>query len=146
MGFADKFSLKIPYLSWAKDSNIKGGDLDFENWKELQRWADRLEMGALPVIDFGDDVVMTGYSKEFWVENAGTLATVTGTLSVAGSTDTVTEILRSGYTVGTLTIPAGERLATASIDAAFEANDFWQVYQISAGTGAAGATYYGGFT
>jgi len=46
MGFADKDNLHIPYPSWAKDRDVNGGDLDFENWKELQRWADRLEPGG----------------------------------------------------------------------------------------------------
>lgn len=45
MGFADKYShqygLHIPFPSWAKEGEVQD-DRDFENWKELQRWADRL--------------------------------------------------------------------------------------------------------
>lgn len=40
MGFADKYSLRIPYPAWSPD--VVDDGRDFENWKELQRWADRL--------------------------------------------------------------------------------------------------------
>lgn len=39
MAFATRCHLKIPYPSWAKDGELDDGR-DFENWKELQRWAD----------------------------------------------------------------------------------------------------------
>lgn len=41
MPFAKKDSLNIPYPAWAKDGEVRD-DRDFENWKELMRWADRL--------------------------------------------------------------------------------------------------------
>lgn len=45
MPAASKDNLKVPYPNWAKDGGVDGGDRDFENWKELQRWADRFLRG-----------------------------------------------------------------------------------------------------
>lgn len=47
MGFADKCSLNIPFPSWARDT-ANNPSSDFENWKELQRWADRLITECIP--------------------------------------------------------------------------------------------------
>lgn len=46
MGFADKCSLNIPFPSWASDRGNPSED--HENWKELQRWSDRLLRECLP--------------------------------------------------------------------------------------------------
>lgn len=48
MGFASRCHLKIPFPSWAKDAKVEGGDRDFENWKEMQRWADDFYTTCLP--------------------------------------------------------------------------------------------------
>lgn len=145
MSFADKDSLHIPYPSWAKDGDVDD-DRDFENWKELQRWADRLPSGGAGgamVIDAGDGAVITGYTKAFYITHAGTLSFVVGTLSSAGSTDTVVDIIHNGYTIGTLIIPAGELSATLDLGLTVSVGDYWQVQQITAGTGATSPTYYG---
>lgn len=47
MPAADKCSLHLPFILWSRDSE-EGPVRDFENWKELQRWADRLVSECIP--------------------------------------------------------------------------------------------------
>lgn len=44
---ADRCSLNIPFPSWARDDSNRP-ESDFENWKELSRWADHLLRECLP--------------------------------------------------------------------------------------------------
>lgn len=97
------------------------------------------------VIDVGDGAVPTGHTKAHWVGRPGSLARVTATLSVAGSTDTVASILRDGSSIGTVTIPAGDQVVTVEVGEGFDADSFWQMQQTTAGTGAGGLTYFGEF-
>ena len=145
MSYADKDSLHIPYPSWAKDRDTDGGDLDFENWKELQRWADRLTFNNFLIIDVGDGAVPTGHTKAHWISQSGSLHRIVATLSVVGSTDTIANVLRDGAIVDTVTIPASTTVATFDVSVSFSAGQFWQMQQTSAGTGAGGLTYFGEF-
>lgn len=112
--------------------------------RELEDFLAKLGSG-MPVIDMGDGAVPTGFSKGWWVNEARVLRRVVGTLSVAGATDTVANVVRDGASVGTITIPSGERVATADVGAAYEADQFWQQQVTTAGTGAGGLTFYGEF-
>ena len=126
------------------DPTLKRAGEQFDrNFDELARMA-----GGNPgtaVIDAGDGAVITGYTKKYWIREASTLADVTGVLEVAGTTDTVVNVIRTGYALGSLTIPANATTATVTFDAAFVAGDYWQIQQTTSGTGAIGPTYYGGF-
>lgn len=126
------------------DKDLKRAGEQFDrNFDELARMASGNPGTA--VIDAGDGAVITGYTKKFWTRTASTLADVTGVLEVAGTTDTVANVIRNGHVLVTLTIPAGEVAATVIVDVDFEVGDFWQIQQVTAGTGAVGPTYYGGF-
>lgn len=48
MGFSDKYSLNIPFPNWARDDPDQP-ELDAENWKELQRWADRFNREVITI-------------------------------------------------------------------------------------------------
>lgn len=71
MGLATRDHLHIPYPSWAKDGQVEDGDLDFENWKELQRWADRFMRGDVLIFHWPGAVadhidVRNGAGKFFY--------------------------------------------------------------------------------
>lgn len=114
---------------------------------DLQRkWREDVKgNGYVAVIDAGDGAVLTGYSKQFHINTAGSFSEVTATLSAAGTTDTVANVIINGYVVETITIPADELSATVSLGRAVAAGDNWQVQQTQAGTGAVGPTYFGVF-
>lgn len=101
--------------------------------------------GILAVIDAGDGAVITGYTKSFLITAGGSFVEVTGTLEVAGTTDTVAAVILNGYTLTTLTIPAGELSATVALGVSVTAGDSWQMQQTVSGTGAVGPTYFGTF-
>lgn len=115
-----------------------------ERDRQLEDFLAGLRSGA-PVIDVGDGAVPTGHTKGYWIGTPGVLRRVTATLSVPGSTDTIANVLRNGSTIGAITIPANETVATAEVGGSFAADDFWQMQQTSAGTGAGGLTYFGDF-
>ena len=153
---ADRCSLNIPFPSWARD-NPNQPDLDYQNWLELMRWADRYHReqcgggGSAPVtIDFGELGVVTGYSRITYPMIDGDLGDLVGALSVVGSTDTIAEVLHYDGSitsqVGTITIPANELYALATIDAGFTATDGWQMRVTQAGTGAYGLAFHGLFS
>lgn len=102
--------------------------------------------GVLGVIDYGDALVMTGFSKSFRPLKAAPLSVVAGGLEVAGTTSTVTKVYKNGLDTGvTLTIPAGATYAETTTNVSFGATDRWQMLVTSAGTGANAATFYGRF-
>ena len=144
---ADRNSLHIPFPSWARDDSDRP-ELDYENWKELSRWASRLGSSTLGIIDMGDSAVSIGFSKAFWPLMTTTLETVTGTLSAADDiSDTVGAVMINGIQVAEVTIPAGEiKSPVTSVNAGMTINDFWQMNVTGTGSGALALTYYGGFS
>ena len=151
---ADRCSLNVPFPYWARD-NPNQPELDSQNWLEVMRWADRYHReqcgggGGAITIDLGETVPGTGYSRVTYPLVDASFDSVVGSLSVAGSTDTIAEVVKWDGTVATsiatITIPANTTYATADVGVDFAETDGWQMRITQAGTGAEGLSYHGKF-
>ena len=146
---ADRCSLNIPFPSWARD-NPDSPDLDYQNWLEVMRWADRYHRekcgggGGTMTIDLGEAAPFTGYTRIFHIREAGDLTVVVGRLDIAGTTDTVAEVVMDGSSDPTpLTIPANETYGTWTGAMSAGNNSGWQMRITQVGAGAQGLAYYG---
>ena len=102
--------------------------------------------GVLGIIDHGDGLVLTGFTKSIHALKPANLALVGGSLDVAGATSTVAKIFKNSLDTGlTLTIPAGAIFAYITANLGFALTDRWQMQVTSAGTGAQGLSFYGAY-
>lgn len=139
------FRLEPEFVRLGPDMRRVGAQID-RNFDEI-----KLKTGGLSplpgIIDFGDGLVYTGYSKEFRPLQDVVLESVIGTVSAASTSGDITaNIFKNDVNIGTVTIAVGEKVSpTLTLDTAFTASDFWQALVATAGTGASGLTFYGTF-
>lgn len=102
MGFSDKYSLRIPFPNWARD-DPDSPELDAENWKELQRWADRFNREVI-VIGSPSSSLTVETSPELPVRYGGEKIEAViqlPSLSTAGEVD----LIHNGTVFATETLP-----------------------------------------
>jgi hypothetical protein len=106
--------------------------------------------GGSMTIDLGEAGPNTGYSRILYPMLTGTLDSVRGALAVAGSTDTIAEVVRwdgaVANSVATITIPATALTAVATVAEPFLDTEGWQMRVTQVGTGAQGLSYNGKFS
>lgn len=97
------------------------------------------------IIDFGD-VIYVGSSKGFWAKEGLTLKNIVAHVVVPPTSAVDFDILINGLTVGSGTLPAGDRsVELADLAIAMVAGDIWQMRITDAGTGGAGIVFQGTF-
>jgi hypothetical protein len=107
--------------------------------------------GGPMVIDMGDSIVYTGWSKRYYPIEAATLGAVRATVTTIGSSETQANVyIGTGDTPvlqGVVTILTGNLVsAPLAVNAVIPAGGWWQVLVGQAGTGSAGLTFYGAAT
>ena len=154
---ADRCSLNIPFPSWARD-NPNTPELDYQNWLEVMRWADRYHReqcgggaGGSMTIDLGEAAPLTGYTRILYPMVDGELERVVGSLAVVdNSVDTVAEVVRwdgaVAHSLTTVTIPAGDSYVSVDVGEDFGETEGWQMRITQVGTDAQGLSYNGKFT
>ena len=113
MGFADRCHLKIPFPSWARDNKDKP-EQDFENWKEVQRWADDFYQNCMPEPS-------TSASEHFrFIINDYVTTATTGVFEVIPLSDSASGAFASdgvSLAADIITLPVGKWLLGVTIEA-----------------------------
>ena len=102
-----KYSLNIPYPAWARD-NLNSPELDFENWKELQRWADGFNRETISFASTSGTAVATGTSSIAIVRFGGQ-PTVVGAVEDQFTTAGEIDVYRNGVVFASaVALPTGK--------------------------------------
>lgn len=99
---------------------------------------------TIRIIDMGDSITLTGYTKSHWIPSSVLLTVVVGVVSVPGTTDLVADVVRDGVSISTVTLPAGDTIIKHNVNEAFPTDSLWQM-SIIIQSDALGLTWYGRF-
>jgi hypothetical protein len=129
MALADKCHLRIPFKEWGKRNGVPGGEQDFENWKTLERWADRC-VGAAGASEIRLNLrgqITSVETDRVYIPPPFSPLTLTGfyaSLSAyTGGTVTV-ELRKNGVAVATLNPVLGLVYTDVNVTYTYEAGDY----------------------
>lgn len=144
----------IPWPRWALEAGLSGGEKDHENWRYLEKWAQRIfDEGCAAAGGLGSEVYCASWNgllvsgpRTGRYYAPGINISLTGfitSLITAGSTTTSIRILRGTGTgnpsaVKTISLGTGVAYQTDSGPIAVNNGQYFQVEIQSAGSGAIG--------
>jgi len=85
-----------------------------------------------------DGTLTVGHSFIYPVRRSATIQTMMGTLTTAGSTDTIVDLELDGLTLATLTIPAGDTVTRTPVEVSVTSGELLRFNVREAGTSAVG--------